>query len=101
MFIHKVYYQFTLCIHFHLKVGVDKGEGATDNTYQKLLTKLPDVNGASPYEVYGSIEDTMASVEKYCQEWLSFQSLWDLEMNNVLPKLETLEIWMNLLNEIK
>lgn len=84
-----------------LQVGVDKGE-TVDNSYQKLLFNLPDqAAGATPMEVYGAIEETMADIEKYTQEWLSFQSLWDLEMAHVIPRLKTLENWMTLLNEIK
>ena len=52
-------------------------------------------------EVYGAIEETMAEIDKYTTEWLSFQSLWDLEMAHVIPRLKTLEHWMTLLKEIK
>jgi len=66
-----------------------------------LLFELPEEAGATPMEVYNAVEDTMTEIDKYTQEWLSFQSLWDLEMAHVIPRLKTLENWMTLLNEIK
>lgn len=87
-------------ILFFFQVGVEKT--IADTTYQKLLFNLPDqTSNATPIEVYGSIEDTMSEIEIYTQEWLSFQSLWDLEMAHVIPRLKTLGNWMTLLNEIK
>ena len=63
---------------------------------------MPDqTSGATPMEVYGAIEDAMSEINKYTQEWLSFQSLWDLEMAHVIPRLKSLGNWMTLLNEIK
>lgn len=66
-----------------------------------MLFELPEEAGATPMEVYYAVEETMAEIDKYTQEWLSFQSLWDLEMAHVIPRLKTLENWMTLLNEIK
>lgn len=83
------------------QVGVDKGESEKASSYHNLLNKLPDTASVSSFDAYGEIESTMSNVKKYCEEWLSFQSLWDLEMAHVIPRLKTLENWMMLLNQIK
>ena len=84
----------------YIQVGVDRGDSSYEN-YRTLLTQLPEPTGPNSFEVFGEIEKLMGEIEKYCEEWLSFQSLWDLEMAHVIPRLKTLENWMTMLNQIK
>ena len=69
--------------------------------YRDLLEKLPDPAGIQTYDVYVEIEHLMNLIIVYCKDWLNFQSLWDVEMVNVLPQLKTLENWMEMLGDIK
>ncbi|XP_065684969.1 cytoplasmic dynein 1 heavy chain 1 isoform X1 [Hydra vulgaris] len=82
------------------QVGIEVHEEVTTK-YRDLLEKLPDPSGIQTYDVYVEIEHLMNLITVYCKEWLNFQSLWDVEMVNVLPQLKTLENWMDMLGDIK
>ena len=52
--------------------------------------------------VYQTIEDKLSEIVAYAEKWLQFQSLWDLETDNVYGALgEDLTKWLHLLQDIR
>lgn len=80
------------------QVGVDK---PVTETYRKILTKLP--GGSSPLEnAYQAIDVKIKEIQKYLNEWLTYQSLWDLQPENLYSNLgDDISKWMVCLNDIK
>ncbi|XP_067011460.2 dynein heavy chain, cytoplasmic isoform X2 [Anabrus simplex] len=80
------------------QVGLDR---PTSQTYRNLLTKLP--GGSVVLEsAYDAIENKIKEVHKYVGEWLRYQSLWDLQSDNLYGRLgEDINLWMKCLNDIK
>lgn len=62
---------------------------------------MPDPNGPTSFEGYGEIEAMVDECHTYCEDWLRYQSLWDVEMANLVPRLKTLQDWMKILHDIK
>jgi dynein heavy chain 1 len=82
------------------QVGLDIDEDGTQTTYRLLLTKLPDYDTVS--DAYNSIEDLIKNVEGYCGNWLKYQSLWNLHIDDVNNKMKkNLGGWMLLLSDIR
>ncbi|KAJ8666404.1 hypothetical protein QAD02_008066, partial [Eretmocerus hayati] len=80
------------------QVGLDKIEFCT---YKNLLTKLPSGKGALE-AAYKAIEVKMDEIVDYVDKWLRYQSLWDLQPENLYGKLnEDITSWMRCLNDIK
>ena len=80
------------------QVGLDR---PVTQTYKDLLTKLP---GGSPVleSSYSAIEKTIKDVNKYVEEWLRYQALWDLQPDALTSKFgEDINAWMKLLHDIK
>lgn len=80
------------------QVGVDK---PVTETYRNILTKLP--SGSSPLEnAYSAIAHKIKEVQSYVNEWLTYQTLWDLQADNLYGMLgEDIGKWMECLNDIK
>ncbi|CAH1114572.1 unnamed protein product [Psylliodes chrysocephalus] len=80
------------------QVGVDK---PVTETYRNILTKLPA--GPQPLtNAYSAISSKIKEVQSYVNEWLTYQSLWDLQADNLYGKLgEDISKWMECLNDIK
>jgi dynein heavy chain 1, cytosolic len=80
------------------QVGLDK---PVSQTYRNLLTKLP--GGSPPLEsAYETIESKMSEVRAYVDEWLRYQSLWDLQADTLYGRLgEDINLWIKCLNDIK
>lgn len=80
------------------QVGLDK---PVSQTYRNLLTKLP--GGSEPLEAsYEAIEGKMTEVRSYVDEWLRYQSLWDLQADMLYGRLgEDINLWIKCLNDIK
>ncbi|XP_055612109.1 dynein heavy chain, cytoplasmic isoform X2 [Uranotaenia lowii] len=80
------------------QVGLDK---PVSQTYRNLLTKLP--LGSDPLEgAYGAIENQISEVRNYVDEWLRYQSLWDLQADTLYGRLgEDINLWIKCLNDIK
>lgn len=70
-------------------------------TYRNLLTKLP--NGTEHLEkAYEAIENKISEVRNYVDEWLRYQSLWDLQADTLYGRLgEDINLWIKCLNDIK
>ncbi|CAH0551344.1 unnamed protein product [Brassicogethes aeneus] len=80
------------------QVGVDK---PVTETYRNILTKLP--GGPVPLNnAYEAIAGKTKEIQKYVNEWLTYQSLWDLQADNLYGNLgEDINKWMVCLNDIK
>lgn len=70
-------------------------------TYRNLLTKLP--TGSEQLEnAYSAIEGKISEVRSYVEEWLRYQSLWDLQADALYGRLgEDITLWIKCLNDIK
>lgn len=70
-------------------------------TYKNIFTKIPD--GAVVMEsAYLAIEATVKQMRDYVDEWLRYQSLWDLQPEQLYHRLgEDIGLWMNTLVEIR
>lgn len=79
-------------------VGLDK---PVSQTYRALLTKFP--SGSAPLEsAYEAIETKISEVRNYVDEWLRYQSLWDLQADILYGRLgEDINLWIKCLNDIK
>lgn len=52
--------------------------------------------------VYRAVEDKIRSIAEYLDEWLQFQSLWDLQSDHVYDVVgEDLSRWLQLLQELR
>ncbi|XP_075232643.1 dynein heavy chain, cytoplasmic isoform X3 [Lycorma delicatula] len=80
------------------QVGLDR---PTMQTYRNLLTKLPQ--GPAVLEAaYEAIEKKIAQVTQYVDDWLRYQSLWDLQGDTLYSGLgEDVNQWMKCLNDVK
>jgi len=53
-------------------------------------------------QAYQTIEATFARASHYYEDWRSYQSLWDIDLENIYLKLSTdVSLWNQLLNEMK
>ncbi|GLV39725.1 Dynein heavy chain 64C [Carabus blaptoides fortunei] len=80
------------------QVGLDK---PASQTYRDVLSKLP--SGSNPLDnAYDAIDLKIKEVQKYVKEWLCYQSLWDLQADNLYGTLgDDINLWMKCLNDIK
>ncbi|KAL1512644.1 hypothetical protein ABEB36_002203 [Hypothenemus hampei] len=80
------------------QVGIDK---PVKETYRNILTKLPA--GSQPMNnAYNAIASKIKEVQKYVNQWLTYQSLWDLQADTLYGQLgEDIGKWMRCLNDIK
>ncbi|XP_005182290.1 dynein heavy chain, cytoplasmic isoform X3 [Musca domestica] len=79
------------------QVGLDK---PVLQTYRNLLTKLPECKVLEM--AYDAIESKIGEVRNYVDEWLRYQSLWDLQADTLYGRLgEDVNLWIKCLNDIK
>ncbi|KAH5246879.1 dynein heavy chain [Parastagonospora nodorum] len=75
---------------------------ASDDASLNQFSDLPSRCTASLIEVYGAVEGKLRDISSYVDEWLQFQSLWDLQSEHVYDILgEDLSRWLQLLQEIR
>ncbi|OAG20310.1 hypothetical protein CC77DRAFT_1020822 [Alternaria alternata] len=75
---------------------------ATNDTSVSQFSDLPSRCTDSLIEVYGAVEGKLRDISSYVDEWLQFQSLWDLQSEHVYDILgEDLSRWLQLLQEIR
>ena len=71
---------------------------SSGNQFSDLSSKCTD----SLIEVYSAVESKLGDISTYVDEWLQFQSLWDLQSDHVYDILgEDLSRWLQLLQEIR
>lgn len=54
--------------------------------YRNLLTRMPDGHNYLKM-AYAAINDVIVSVTAYVDEWLQYQSLWDLQPDHLYGQL--------------
>ncbi|KAF2261353.1 hypothetical protein CC78DRAFT_619491 [Lojkania enalia] len=75
---------------------------AVDDSSTNQFADLPSRCTDSLMQVYGAVEDKLRDISSYVDEWLQFQSLWDLQSEHVYEILgEDLSRWLQLLQEIR
>jgi dynein heavy chain 1 len=71
---------------------------ATTSTYSDLPLLCMDSLG----NLYQRIEAKLSTAQSYVDEWLQFQSLWDLQLQQIQDDLgEELDFWLQLILEIR
>ena len=80
------------------QVGLDRPAAPQ---YKNLLNRMPE--GFKGLEAaYEAIESKISQMQEYITQWLTYQSLWDLQPDMLYSKLgENITRWMNTLVEIK
>lgn len=75
---------------------------AADDGVSNQFSDLPSRCTDALMEVYGAVEGKLRDISSYVDEWLQFQSLWDLQSEHVYDILgEDLSRWLQLLQEIR
>ena len=64
--------------------------------------ELPSMSMSALTTLYENIEAKLAVAQTYVDEWLQFQSLWDLQLDQVQDDLgDDLEQWLQLIQELR
>lgn len=80
------------------EIKLESTKDVSINQFSDLPSKCTD----SLIEVYSAVEGRLGDISKYVDEWLQFQSLWDLQSEQVYDVLgEDLSRWLQLLQEIR
>lgn len=80
------------------QVGLDRH---VSPQYRDLLNKIPDALSVLD-AAYQAIESKISQMYTYIDQWLTYQSLWDLQPEQLYEKLgDDLSRWMNTLVELK
>lgn len=80
------------------ELRLEAAEDVTANQFADLPSRCTD----SLMQVYGAVEGKLRDISSYVDEWLQFQSLWDLQSEHVYDILgEDLSRWLQLLQEIR
>ncbi|KAF2488243.1 dynein heavy chain, N-terminal region 2-domain-containing protein [Neohortaea acidophila] len=81
---------------FQNALALDKSTGSS--TYSDLPLRCM----STLEDLYQRIEAKLAAAQTYVDEWLQFQSLWDLQMEQVQEDLgDQLDAWLQLILEIR
>uniref|UniRef100_UPI00358E5199 cytoplasmic dynein 1 heavy chain 1-like n=1 Tax=Myxine glutinosa TaxID=7769 RepID=UPI00358E5199 len=83
------------------QVGVHHDLSDEEKCYRTAIKCMPD--GDKPLlDVNVAILATVDDVRKYVNEWLQYQSLWDMQSDNVYGRVaEDLHLWQNMLSDIR
>jgi dynein heavy chain 1 len=74
----------------------------TSEETESRFTGLPRECAESLLDVYSTIESQLLEISQYVDKWLQFQSLWDLQSEQVYEILgDQLSKWLQLLREIR
>lgn len=75
---------------------------AASNNAEDHFTDLPRYCVESLLKVYSSVDQRLCDINAYVDKWLQFQSLWDLQADQVYDDLgEELAKWLQILQEIR
>uniref|UniRef100_A0A146KZ76 Dynein heavy chain, cytoplasmic n=1 Tax=Lygus hesperus TaxID=30085 RepID=A0A146KZ76_LYGHE len=78
------------------QVGLDR---ITSQSYRDLLTRMSQ---QSLFKAYESINNRIKEVVTYIDEWLRYQSLWDLQSDMLYNRLgDDITFWMRCLSDVK
>ncbi|KAI5805001.1 dynein heavy chain, N-terminal region 1-domain-containing protein [Geopyxis carbonaria] len=68
----------------------------------ELFSELPALCASTLSNAYMAVEQKIATITEYVENWLRFQSLWDLQSEQVYDALgDDLSKWLELLQEIR
>lgn len=86
--------------HSRYQLGIES-ESEYKTTFKSLLNRLP--TASKPLEdAYETVESLITAAEDYVNTWLDFQSLWDLQTDQLYARLgKDIPNWMACLNEMK
>lgn len=86
--------------HSRYQLGIES-ESEYKTTFKSLLNKLP--MSSKPLEdAYETIETLVIAADDYVNTWLDFQSLWDLQTDQLYTRLgKDITNWIACLNEMK
>ncbi|KAF2143585.1 uncharacterized protein K452DRAFT_224111 [Aplosporella prunicola CBS 121167] len=77
-------------------------EATRQEPTEQRFAELPSRCTQSLTQVYGAIENKIREIGTYVDDWLRFQSLWDLKSDQVYDILgEDLSKWLQLLQDIR
>lgn len=80
------------------QVGLDR---PVAQQYRNLLKRMPDSTSVLE-AAYETIDNKIKQMQEYIFQWLTYQSLWDLQPDMLYVKLnENVSKWINTLVEIK
>ena len=75
---------------------------ASAHDTEARFTDLPRSCAVNLLRVYSTIENKIVEISGYVDKWLQFQSLWDLQSDQVYEELgEQLSRWLQILQEIR
>ncbi|KAF2742258.1 cytoplasmic dynein-like protein 1 heavy chain 1 [Sporormia fimetaria CBS 119925] len=87
------------------KVQASRYDMKIQTTADIAVNQFVDLPGKctdSLMQVYAAVEDRLRGISSYVDEWLQFQSLWDLQQDEVINALgSNLSRWLQLLQEIR
>ena len=66
-----------------VQVGLDR---PTTEVYRNLMMMIPEGNSGA-IAAYSTIDEVVAQVNTYVQEWLQYQALWDLQPDHLYGQL--------------
>jgi dynein heavy chain 1 len=71
------------------------------SNYKSLLAKMP--GGSKVLDAsYRAVESVISDIRGYVDEWLQYQSLWDLQYDHIISALrDDVSMWMACINDIK
>lgn len=80
------------------EIRLETTKDVSTHQFSDLPSKCTD----TLIEVYSTVEGRLGDISSYVDEWLQFQSLWDLQSDQVYDVLgEDLSRWLQLLQEIR
>ena len=91
----------TRITHSRYQVTLDTETTAGERTFRAALGELPS-GGEALERAFSSVQVLVQQAELYVRTWTSYQSLWDLQADQIYNRLgEDLQVWMNVLDEVK
>ncbi|CAG0913348.1 unnamed protein product [Notodromas monacha] len=83
------------------QVALESSLSEEASNYKQLLTKIPG-GPKVLHAAYRAVEDVISDIRKYVDEWLRYQSLWDLQYDHIQSVLgDDVAKWMVCINDIK
>jgi dynein heavy chain 1 len=87
---------------FNVNVRVKKRRTLLNNDTANTFMEIPSYITDLLLKVYSTIDSYLRDAEEYLEKWYQFQSLWDLEPNQVFESLGSdMQKWLQILNEIR
>lgn len=86
----------------HAYTGGMGGKDGVDSKSKCFHNLLGKIDKQVLRDAYGKIKEILHGAEVYVETWLSYQGLWEIDINNVYESLgDDIEAWQRILNDIK